>query len=159
MKKFISIIGLGVSLLTAQAQLFTSQSNLAATNTAVITTPLVLEQMTLFSTNTTPTLVFLYDGAITNVTAAYTNYIQYPTNVVTTYTNTTGTTNTLTNRVEYTLAVANAAATNNSSPIRSLVVPASGSVTVFTETIPFAQKLTISNNLAGLSAVIRYRKP
>ena len=161
MKKFFSSILFVLALMTVSVNAGTYVgANLSAGDTAVIAQPTVVTRMTFYSTNATPTIVRLYDGAITNVTGLYTNWTSYVTNEVSTYVNTTGTTNTQTNTVIKALASIVSAATNNMSPILTLVVPASNEPLVFdSRSIPFAQKVTLSNNLTGLSAIIDYRTP
>lgn len=136
-------------------------SNQTATNAVVVATAGVLDSIQLYSTNVTPTIVRFYDGAITNVTAAYTNYLTYTTNIVTEYVTTLGTTNLLTNNVTYNVANVVAAATNNSTAFLTLVVPgsANGQVLNYTAPIPFVfrSNLTLSNDLTGVSGVVTYR--
>lgn len=133
--------------------------NLEATNTVVISTPLVLDSITLYSTNATPTIVRLIDGDLTTVTAAWTNYITYQTNLVRTYINTLGTTNITTNSLQYVQLEPHAAATNATTPILTIVVPADGGMVTFEPPSPivFTSKLNLSNNLMGVSGIVSYR--
>lgn len=157
MKKLLFSLLAAVSLSSYGATAIVD--NLEATNTVVVSTPLVLDSITLYSTNTVPTVVRLIDGDLTTVTAAWTNYTTYTTNLVREYVNTLGTTNTTTNSLLYVQAEPHAAATNATTPIATIVVPANGEVLTFTPTIPiiFTDQLNLSNNLAGVSGVISYR--
>lgn len=159
MKKLILSLTIALAtLLTANAATAVV-SNQSAGASAVVATPAVLDSITLFTTNATPTIVYLYDGAVTNVTGLTTNYITYTTNIVTSYITSLGTTNLHTNNVLYNVAQVNAAATNISTPIYTLVVPASGALVTYTPPSPlvFTTKITLSNNLTGVSGVISYR--
>lgn len=169
MKKLLAILGLSSVTLFAQipSQSVYVTNNMAASATTIISKSIDVGQLTFWTTNTSTTLVYLYDGAITNVTAAYTNYTTYSTNIVSNYVTTTGTTNSLTNHVIYNAAVAVAAATNNSSPYVTIVVPgslianAAGQFVTYTPPteLVFRNKLTLSNSAAGLNGVISYRNP
>jgi hypothetical protein len=161
MKKLLINLFAAVALIVNVSAATTAIANQAATNAVIVNAPLVLDSITLYSTNTTPTIVYLFDGAITNVTAAWTNYTTYTTNQTYSYINSLGTTNLQTNTTLYVQANAHAAATNNSTPLASFVVPASGGLVTFTPPIPltFASKLTLSNNLIGVSGVVSYRSP
>lgn len=134
-------------------------SNLTATNTVIITNACVATSFTFFSTNATPTIVRLFDGDLTYVTGAYTNYTAASTSKVTSFVTVNGTTNLSTNTVIQLTASAHAAATNTLVPIAVFVVPAANvPITIEPDSgIAFASKLNLSNNLAGLSYVISYR--
>jgi hypothetical protein len=159
MKKFI--LGLFLAVSVSQAAFFAT-NNLTAASHAITSRGVVVQSLTLYSTNTVPTLFYLFDGAITNVTAAFTNYTAYTTNEVDTIVSTTtGVTNLFTNTVIKYLATAVAAATNNTTPRVTIVVPASNVPVeyVFNPQESFAQYVTASNNLTGLSFIMRYRSP
>jgi hypothetical protein len=166
MKKYlvISLVFLA-SLFTAQAQLTAGQqifatNNLTAGAGIMINEGVTVNQLQLYSTNLTPTIVRLYDGWYVYTNAAFTNYTTYLTNIVTTYTNTTGTTNTFTNSVLFSAAAVTAASTNNNTPpIVSFIVPANNVPITINGPFQFSQKLTLSNNLTGLSGVILYHQP
>lgn len=161
MKKLLFGLVLAVSLVSAKAEYFAT-NNLSASNHFVLAKGAVLQTLTLYSTNTVPTVVRLYDGAITNITSAFTNYVVYTTNEVTTVTSTTtGVTNSFTNTVVKYTAQAVAAATNNNTPRVTIVVPASNVPVeyVFNPNELFSSRLTVSNDLTGLSFVLRYRNP
>lgn len=132
-------------------------SNLVATNTAVVATPVIVSSVTVFSTNTVPTLVRLYDGALTNVTSAYTNYTTYTTNLIVNYVTTSGITNKYTNDVIWRSPNVVAAATNNTTPTVSFVAPAANVPLTITGPWIFGKSVTLSNNLAGLSVIMTYR--
>jgi hypothetical protein len=160
MKKLL--LGLALTFcLNANAQSFFATNNLTAGAHTVFTTGKILESLTLYSTNTLPTLVYLYDGAITNVTGVFTNYTVYTTNVVSTVVTTAGITNTYTNVMLRYVPATVAAATNNALPRYTLVVPPSSEVLTYALS-PFAsvaKGLTVSNALTGLSFVLQYRNP
>jgi hypothetical protein len=136
-------------------------SNQEATNAVVVNEPLVLDSITLFSTNAAPTIVYLYDGGITYTRSAWTNYVTYPTNQTYTYITSGGTTNTYTASSLYVSATVQAAGTFAATPMVTLVVPANGGLVSFTPPIPlvFATKLTLSNSLTGVSGTVSYRTP
>src|SRR5688572_28292787 len=118
------------TLVAALAIVVTSQgattafSNLAATNTTVIATPVVINSLTFFSTNTTPTLVYLYDNATTVTNAAYTNYTSTVSTEVESFVGSNGITNAVTNVVVAIATSEHAAATVAKTPVVTLVVPA-----------------------------------
>lgn len=164
MKKLI--LGLLLTLNCSFAQMgsiYFATNNLAASNHFLLTGGKYVESLTFTTTNTTgSTLVYLYDGAITNVTGAWTNYVTYTTNVVDTYISILGTTNIMTNTVVWNAASTHAAATNNTSPSFVIAVnPATLGPTTyrFTTPLPFLSRVTLSNSLAGLNAVISYHTP
>lgn len=159
MKKLLITLISVVSMFSAHATIFTT-NNLAATNATMINEPIIGKSITLFTTNATTTLVRLFDGATTREQAAWTNYVLAVTNVVTTYTNTTGTTNTFTNAVLKSFASIHDAETVNIDPIAVIAVPPNGeTITLDLEGLIFSQYLALSNNLKGVSAIITYRTP
>ena len=161
MKLFKLLFAVSLLALNINAASTAIISNQVATNAVIVNGGALLDNVVLYSTNTTPTIVYFYDGAITNVTAAWTNYTAYSTNQTYSYITSGGTTNLQTNTTWYVIANPRAAATNNTTPMLTLVVPGSGTGQTlnFTPPIPqiFAQRITVSNNLAGLSGVITYR--
>lgn len=164
LKLIVACLMVGLGGLKAKADVFAT-NNLAATNNVLITGAFVLQSMTIFTTNDTPTLIRIYDGDTTKVTTAWTNYTSYTTNYVTTWLTSTGTTNTSTNTYIYTLATPNAAATNANDVRISAVVDKLTPYTFNPAQIPgaylstFNSKLTLSNDLAGVGAIIQYRTP
>jgi hypothetical protein len=157
MKKLI--LALLLTVLSTKAVVF-STNNLAAGNHFLISGANVLQSLVLSTTNDTPTQVLVYDGAITNITAAWTNWTSYTTNVVYSYLTSTGTTNTVTNTVVFPVINPHAAATNNTVPIIAGVVTKQ---TPFVLTPPggtiFTSRVTLSNNAAGVNAIVLYRNP
>jgi hypothetical protein len=153
------------TLLAAVALVVTSQgattafSNLAATNTTVVTTPAVVNSLTLFSTNTTPTLVRLYDNAITVTNAAYTNYTSTVSTEVESFVGSNGITNAVTNVVVAIATSEHAAETIAKTPVVTVVVPANNIPVTITPRSIFPHKVVLSNNLAGVSGIITYRTP
>jgi hypothetical protein len=160
LKNIVLLLVTSASIL-AQSSYY-SATNLAATNTVAVNSPALLESIILTSTNTLPTLVQLFDGNLTYTTGAYTNYISYTTNVVSTYISVLGTTNTMTNTVLWNQLDPHAAATNNRTASLALMVnPASQAAVTYTPptAIVFSSKINLSNNLAGVNVVLRYRLP
>lgn len=166
MKKFLFILGICAATLTSSfAQAGSSYfvtNNLTASARSLITGTFLLESITLTTTNTVPTVVRLYDGDTTYITQAYTNYVSYTTNIISTYISVLGTTNTMTNTVLWNGLTGHALATNN-TPVIAAVVANPGTLPVVTWTpttaIPFVNKLTLSNDAAGLNVIVRYRLP
>lgn len=130
-----------------------------ATNTYVTTSPIVLNTITLYCTNTAPSLVYLIDGYMLKTNAAYTNYTAAITAVVTTYVTTTGITNTFTNNVYKTTTSEHAAANITPTPSITILVPASSVPITLSANVPFGQRLSLSNASAGLSYFINYKTP
>lgn len=159
MKTLITFIAAVVLFTTSSLAATATIDNQVATNAVIVDDNIVLDSVTLYTTNTTPTLVYIYDGAIEKITGAYTNYTTYITNRVSSYITSLGTTNLHTNSVLFVQSQANAAATNAATPVISIVVPANSEVYTFTPTTPmvFSSNLTISNNLAGVSGIVSYR--
>lgn len=164
MKKLLILTTvLVLGMVSASAQLFYGTNNLAATNNTIFSSgAVVLQKITLWSTNTSPTLVYLRDGDLVSTNSAFTNYLTYTTNVVTTWVGTQGTTNNYTNTVVTYIANNVAASTNNAVPARfTFVVPASPTILnyTFVPNQTFVNKLTLSNSVAGVNALIQYRNP
>lgn len=155
------VLGLALTCATAFGQgAYYSTNNLTAGAHTLVAVPATAFSLTLFSTNTAPTIVYLFDGAVTNVIGAYTNVVQYVTNQVTTYITTTGLTNTFTNRVLYTDYQAMTASTNAANPLVSLVIPPTGEIITYplSPNLVFARSIILSNALTGASVVLNYRR-
>lgn len=158
MKRFLLTISLLVATLNVSAQQFFVTNALPAGAKALVNEACVLNNIQLLSA--TNAIIRIYDGAITNAVGAYTNYTVFSTNLVTTFITTTGLTNTFTNTVLFTSATAVAAATNNTPPIITLVVPANSITPItFNGPIAFTKNLTLSNDVGIVSCVINFRQP
>lgn len=159
MKKIIAILGLFA--FTTQAQLTKVDTNIPATNKIEIATGLVLQQITAYTTNATPTFLYLYDDFYFHTNAAWTNYTSAITNVVFSYVTTTGITNSYTNQMYKTFASEHAASEAVATPIITLLVPGAPSggtaLITFDEPALFANRMTISNSATGLNLLISYR--
>ena len=157
MKKLLLTISL-LAALNASAQQFFVTNSLAAGARTLVNEAIVLNNLQLLSTSNT--VIRLYDGALTNIVGAYTNYSTFSTNLVTVNVTTTGITNTFTNTVLYTLAQAVTAATNNTPPIATVLVPANPTVPVILNgPIIFTKYMTLSNDSGTVSAIVNYRQP
>ena len=137
----------------------TSVSNLSNTNTTIVATPVVITELTLFSTNTTPTIVYLYDGSLTVTNSAYTNYTTSVSTEVESYVGANGLTNAWTNSVITVAANEVAEETVDRTPVATLVVPANNVPVTITPNVIFTYSAILSNNLAGISGIITYRTP
>jgi hypothetical protein len=163
MKKILLLIGAILSLSTiAQAQglSYYTTNNLAASNHVTVPTPAIVHQVYLTTTNTTPTLVYLIDGYRLKTNAAYTNFTTTTTTEVVEYITSLGTTNAYTNTVIQTAANPVAASTTTvGTPIAVIPVTSTLPVT-FTPTYPlqFTSFVTLTNDAAGVNAVISYRR-
>ncbi len=156
MKKLLLLIGL--LAINANAQLFYVTNNMAAGLRVVIPQAVVLQSLQL--TGTSNTIVRFYDGAATNVTAAYSNYTTFVTNRVSTFVSVqTGLTNTVTNTVLHTTIQAVAAATNDVAPILTLNIGANVAPFIFDTPIIFARGVNVSNNNGGITMVVDYHLP
>ncbi len=136
-------------------------NNLAASNHTVFASAKLIESITLSTTNTTAdTIVRLYDGYTTYTNAEYTRPLKYSTNIVTSYITSTGVTNQMTNTSLYVTTETVAAGSGASPVVAAIVIPAGETIT-FTPTTSMliANRLTLSNNLAGTTAIITYRNP
>lgn len=161
MKKLISVIAALAMVVVGSADSWFTTNNLAAGNHYLFAGPKVITAITITTTNDTPTTINIYDGAITNVTAAYTSYTTYASNVVEEVITSTGVTNSYTTSRLFVAPVSNAAATNNT------FVKIAGSVDklnplIITPTLGaqyFLSRFTLSNNAAGVSALVGYRSP
>lgn len=162
MKKLLLILTLIASVFTSKGAVATG-SNLAATNTAVITSGAVVMSLTVWSTNTSTTIVYLYDGYALATNSAWTNYTTVVTNQIYANVTTTGVTNNYTNTVIKTIANPHAAGSVVATPVVTLAVPGAPSsgtaLLTFDEPFSVANRLTLSNSLAGLSYIVNYRSP
>lgn len=162
MKKLLLILTLAASIFTSKGAVATG-SNLVATNTAVLTTGAVITSLSVWSTNNSTTIVYLYDGYALATNTAWTNYTTVVTNQVVSYVTTTGVTNAMTNTVIKTIANPHAAGAVVATPVVTLAVPGAPSsgtaILTFDEPFSVANRLTLSNSLAGLSYIVNYRSP
>lgn len=160
MKKLL-IIGLTlVSCLVANASTFSTNNLAASTNHTILTTPFKLESITLFSTNLTPTIVKLIDGWVVSTNTAFTNYVQFSSNVVSSVITSTGVTNQYTNTVLMIDPVITAATTNGSPYVqKTIVVPGNNTLITVQGPISFSRRLTVDSSLTGLSFVMEYSSP
>lgn len=160
MKKLIALLSLLVCT-SVYSQQYYVESNLAATNKTLIATPLVLEQLTAYSTNANVTTLYLLDGYYTTTNAAWTNYTSAVTNVVTTYITSTGITNSLTNAVYKTFPNPHAASTAVTPTLRAYQIPGAPtggtSIIQINDSLVFGQRMTVSNSSAGLNILVQYR--
>lgn len=159
MKNLIKLIALFAIGIGVQAQQFYSTNNLAATNHTIFASGAVIQQITLWSTNASPTMVYLRDGDLTYTNGVYTNFLRYTTNVISSYVGASGITNNQTN-VNIVYVPQTIAANTNNTPVRATItVPASGVILTypFDPNLLFTKKLTLSNSAVGLNAVIQYR--
>jgi hypothetical protein len=166
MKRILSILAIVATLGfgTAKAEVYVTNNLTAYSHLVLSNTPIALQSITFWTTNTTaPTLIKLYDGHLITTNTAYTNYTAARTAVVSTYTTSTGTTNTLTNYVWKTTANAVAAANTTRNPILTLVVPvaAGGPITFPVDdtdpSIVFARFMVVSNDATGVSFSATYK--
>lgn len=157
MKKLLALLGLTLAL-NANAQRFYVTNGMAAGLRVIIPQAVTLQSLQI--TGTSNTIVRLYDGPTTNVTAAYSNYTTFVTNRVSSFVSVqTGLTNTVTNTVLYTLVQAVAAATNDVSPVLTLNIGANTAPFIFDSPITFTRGVNVSNNLGGITMVVNYDLP
>lgn len=164
MKKLFTILTLAfaINFVNGQATQTYVTNNMSSGIATVSTTGGILLSLTAYTTNIAPTFLRFYDGYYTATNGAYTNYIVYTTNVVTSYITTTGITNNLTNLVIKTVANPVAAVSGApATPVLTLVVPgapASGfAPLVWNDGLIFGRRLTLSNSLTGLTILGTYR--
>lgn len=164
MKNLIKLIAV-VALLTFSAKAEVQvEANLALnTNKTIIATPVVINSITLWSTNTAVTTVKLYDYFRVYTNTAWTNFTTATTTTVESVITSTGTTNLYTNSVITRTASPNAAANNVEPPIaRTLIVPAtgtantSGATITYTGPFYFNRRVTADISASGLSYVMDY---
>ena len=129
------------TFLTATALLFADVvSGTFTSSIAVLSTSGVsISNFQVNDTSGSANTVILYDNdsasSTNRVYAAYTGVVQYTTNIVTTFTNFTGVSQSYTNTVLKTDNITVAASTNQARRVFTFTVPANGSVT-FTPTYP-----------------------
>lgn len=161
MKKLFSLIAVVALVGNALADSWFTTNNLAANTHYLFAGPKVVTSITITTTNDTPTIIALYDGAITNVVAAYTSYTTYASNVVEEVITPTGVTNSYTTSRLFVAPVSNAAATNN-TPVKIAGTVDKLNPLIITPTLGaqyFLSRFTLSNNAAGVSALVGYRSP
>jgi len=156
---------------SVKADIYTTNNLPASTNNVTVSGPVILSKLILSTTNSTPTIVKLYDGGPTTVTPLWTNYTTFTTNLVSSVITSTGTTNTYTNKVIYTVAKVNAAATNATvaklvfevdslNPVQwPLNIGFPSSDPYAGASVQFNSKITLDTSAAGVNAVIQYRSP
>lgn len=134
MKNFFlkSLLFVALSL-GIQAQTITSGGLTGATNNLVSTVGQSITYLTLTDTSGTNNLVIVYDNDVATTTnivrPAYTAKSYYATNIVNSYTNPFGVTQSVTNSVLYPLETSVAATTNEANRIFVGTIPANGSLT------------------------------
>lgn len=157
MKKILLIISLiGLTISVKAQQTFVTNS-MAAGLREVVAEAIVVNSIIVSGSSNT--MIRIYDGSVTNVIAAYTNVIRFPTNVVTTFIGPTGITNNWTNTVLTTTATAVGAATNNVPPLLVLAVFAGQPPQIYNGPYLLTRTLNVSNDLGGLNMIVNYRQP
>jgi hypothetical protein len=160
MKKILLLIGAILSFAQANAAQFFVTNNLAASFHTLTAVPAIVDVVTLTTTNDTATIVYLVDGWQLQTNAAYTNFTTTTTTEVVAYVTSLGTTNNYTNTVIQTAANPVAASTTAvAAPIAAITVT-KNQPAVFTPTYPlqFTKFIALTNNAAGVNAVISYRR-
>lgn len=165
MKKFITIGLLALSLVSVKAASITvTLLNGAATNLSVanqINAPVVVTTV-LLSANTTNSSVQFLDApamALTYTIAAYTNTLTYASNVISSYINYFGATNTTTNLQAVTTVLTNAAVTTNFQTRFQASALASTTYTIDGANYNFNNGVLITNNSSGIATItINYLK-
>ncbi|HEX9232717.1 MAG TPA: hypothetical protein VF849_01575 [Blattabacteriaceae bacterium] len=132
-------------------------NNMATGLRTVVNEAIVLSSLQI--TGTTNVLLRFYDGAITNVTGAYSNVTIYATNRITTFVGVNGITNNFTNTVLYSVIAAVAAATNNTTPILVLNIGANVAPFTFDTPLIFTKYVNVSNDQGGVTMVLNYHQP
>jgi hypothetical protein len=161
MKNLIKlVIASAMLIVSAKAQSTFATNNLAvSTNHTILTAPMVIESITLWSTNASPTTVKFLDGWATSTNAAWTNKVFTSQSVVTAaYTVTSGATNgPFTNIVYKSTSTEHAAAVIVTVPLMTVTVPASGVLITIDDPIAITKRLTLDVSAAGLSFNMKYR--
>lgn len=164
MKNLIKIV-CAVALMTFAAKAeWQAEANLALnTNKTILATPAVVNSITLYSTNTSATIVKFYDYFRVYTNTAWTNFTTSTTTTIESVITSTGTTNLYTNSVITRTASPTAAASNVEPPIlRTVVVPAApsfgttGNPVVLTGPIYFNRRIVADISATGLSYVMDY---
>lgn len=142
-----------VAFSAAKAATATATVTTASTNSLITVGARIQSYVVANSSAATCTIKF-FDAPSTSLTytnPAYTNYVSYTTNIVTSYVTYSGVTNSLTNSGLYSYSSTVAAATNNYRTIVTLTVPAGETVT-YTPTdgtlVSFGLTSTNSTNAA-----------
>ena len=134
MKRFLTTLGLSLLAAFAVIAQTSTAGTLAAGLNAVVTGAYNLDQITLLDTSGTNQLVILYDttGSTTTnrVYGAYTNRVQYPTTIVTSFTDQAGVATLQTNAIYAYTNVTVAAATNEARRVFQGYVPANGTLVI-----------------------------
>lgn len=161
MKNLIKVLLVAVALLipSVKADTFSTNNLAASTNHTILTSPLILQSITLWSTNTSPTTVKFFDNWATSTNTAWTNLVVSVAAVVTNFVTSSGVTNSFTNTVQKVTSTAHAAAIVVPTPILTVTVPASGVLVTLDDPIFFTKRLTLDVSAAGLSFNMSYRNP
>jgi hypothetical protein len=167
MKKLLLIVALSFGFVSNALALTQAESNLASsTNDTIIATPVVINSITLWSTNTAVTTVKLYDYFRVYTNTAHTNWTVSTTTEVTTWVTSTGTTNSSTNTVTQRTANPVAASSTVEPPIvTTLIVPATGTantagqIVTYTGPFYFNRRVVADISATGLSYVMDYSVP
>lgn len=149
MKRYLSLIAAVVLSFSASAQQMEVVELAANTVSNLLSTPKIIDNITVLATTTNNTIVKFYDSSAVStsiVRAAYTRYASYATNYNVVFTNAAGllVTNTFVGR--FTAPTDVSAVTNERPKVLTLVIPASSQV---------SQDVTIQT-LRGLTAVPTY---
>lgn len=158
MKKLFLVLCLVASMGAIHAQQVTSTNLHLADTYILLSTPKVVNSITLMSL--TNQIVRVYDNANTNLFhahGAYTNFVTYNTNIVTSYVTTTGLTNTFTNTVLWTTSSAVAAGSNALAPVFTYAVPAGNIPVTFMDSAIFSRGVAVSNMSTNISIIINHR--
>lgn len=167
MKNIITLIAVALLSVASSYGLTQAESNLTLnTNKTILSTPAVINSITLWSTNTAVTTVKLYDYFRVYTNTAHTNYTTTITTEVSEHITSTGTTNYNTNTVIQRTANAVAAAENVEPPIvKTLIVPATGTadtagaIVTYTGPFYFNRRVVADISATGLSYVMDYSVP
>lgn len=160
MKNLLSLVLLGILTISVHAQQLMSVTSLAAnTSSNVLSSPAIIDNLTLLNATTNTAICYFFDSSTTAtnyVQAAYTSYASYATNYSVVFTNEANVLVTNTFSGVYTAPTANSLATNTRPVLTALVVPAGTSLNkdVKLQTI---RGLTAIPNQA-LTLVTTYRK-
>lgn len=165
--KLIGAIGLAIALCipSVKAQnnvglLSVSTNNPVGFTSLLLTNACKIAQLQILA-GASGTIVDLYDNNLTNMTytnLAYTNFVQYITNLVSTTIGVTGVTNLQTNSVLYTATNVVALTTNNALPYTSYPCQANTLATYpLSELQSKGIAIRVSNTNASI--IVRYRLP
>lgn len=132
MKKFLLTLFGALSVFAAVAQSIATGTLPAATTTVLSTAGIEIYSLVISDTSGATNIVAFYDNdtASTNIVrGAYVTRSGYATNVVSTWTNPYGVSQTFTNSIWYTYAVTNAAVTNTANSVLTTMLPANAQQT------------------------------